>query len=134
MANNNRHEANDNTHEGNTMSTDDLNLHDELPDLGDLDLDDLEDDEPETSSYQSINNVTLLKSIPVDITVEVARKTLILDELLSLKSGDVIMLEKHEGEPVDIKINGTAFGTGEIVAKNGQYGVRLLSITKKPIQ
>ncbi|MCW8344635.1 FliM/FliN family flagellar motor switch protein [Vibrio sp. ZSDZ65] len=116
------------------MSTDDLNLHDELPDLGDLDLDDLEDDEPETSSYQSINNVTLLKSIPVDITVEVARKTLILDELLSLKSGDVIMLEKHEGEPVDIKINGTAFGTGEIVAKNGQYGVRLLSITKKPIQ
>ncbi|MCW0469562.1 hypothetical protein OH492_12820 [Vibrio chagasii] len=25
------------------------------------------------------------------------------------------MLEKHEGDPVDIKINGTAFGTGEIV-------------------
>lgn len=113
-------------------SMSDLNLHDELPDLDDLDLDDLADDIDLGADKEHVSNISLLKSIPVDITVEVARKTLILDELLNLKAGSVVMLEKHEGDPVDIKINGTAFGTGEIVSKNGQYGVRLLSIIKKP--
>ena len=119
------------------VSIEDMNLQDELPDLDDLDLDlnDL-DDEGIHSDHATApaSSVNLLKSIPVDITVEVARKTLILDELLNLKSGSVVMLEKHEGDPVDIKINGTSFGTGEIVSKNGQYGVRLLSIIKKPNQ
>ncbi len=116
------------------VSIEDMNLQDELPDLDDLDLDldDLEDEELHTSDSSPASSVNLLKSIPVDITVEVARKTLILDELLNLKSGSIVMLEKHEGDPVDIKINGTSFGTGEIVSKNGQYGVRLLSIIKKP--
>jgi flagellar motor switch protein FliN/FliY len=118
------------------VSIENMNLQDELPDLDDLDLDldDLEDEELHASDSSPASSVNLLKSIPVDITVEVARKTLILDELLNLKSGSVVMLEKHEGDPVDIKINGTSFGTGEIVSKNGQYGVRLLSIIKKPSQ
>ncbi|GMQ45784.1 FliM/FliN family flagellar motor switch protein [Vibrio sp. 10N] len=118
------------------VSIEDMNLQDELPDLDDLDLDldDLEQEEMHAADPSPANSVNLLKSIPVDITVEVARKTLILDELLNLKSGSVVMLEKHEGDPVDIKINGTSFGTGEIVSKNGQYGVRLLSIIKKPNQ
>ncbi|MFM2606833.1 FliM/FliN family flagellar motor switch protein [Vibrio chagasii] len=124
--------ANDKETHNIDSSMSDLNLHDELPDLDDLDLDDLADDIDLGADKEHVSNISLLKSIPVDITVEVARKTLILDELLNLKAGSVVMLEKHEGDPVDIKINGTAFGTGEIVSKNGQYGVRLLSIIKKP--
>ncbi|CAH6865619.1 Flagellar motor switch protein FliN [Vibrio chagasii] len=124
--------ANDKETRNIDSSMSDLNLHDELPDLDDLDLDDLADDIDLGADKEQVSNISLLKSIPVDITVEVARKTLILDELLNLKAGSVVMLEKHEGDPVDIKINGTAFGTGEIVSKNGQYGVRLLSIIKKP--
>ena len=124
--------ANDKETRNINSSMSDLNLHDELPDLDDLDLDDLADDIDLGADKEHVSNISLLKSIPVDITVEVARKTLILDELLNLKAGSVVMLEKHEGDPVDIKINGTAFGTGEIVSKNGQYGVRLLSIIKKP--
>lgn len=124
--------ANDKETRNIDSSMSDLNLHDELPDLDDLDLDNLADDIDLGADKEHVSNISLLKSIPVDITVEVARKTLILDELLNLKAGSVVMLEKHEGDPVDIKINGTAFGTGEIVSKNGQYGVRLLSIIKKP--
>ena len=124
--------ANDKETRNIDSSMSDLNLHGELPDLDDLDLDDLADDIDLGADKAHVSNISLLKSIPVDITVEVARKTLILDELLNLKAGSVVMLEKHEGDPVDIKINGTAFGTGEIVSKNGQYGVRLLSIIKKP--
>lgn len=124
--------ANDKETHNIDSSMSDSNLHDELPDLDDLDLDALTDDLDLGGDQEHMSNISLLKSIPVDITVEVARKTLILDELLNLKAGSVVMLEKHEGDPVDIKINGTAFGTGEIVSKNGQYGVRLLSIIKKP--
>ena len=124
--------ANDKETRNIDSSMSDLNLHNELPDHDDLDIDDLADDIDLGADKEHVSNISLLKSIPVDITVEVARKTLILDELLNLKAGSVVMLEKHEGDPVDIKINGTAFGTGEIVSKNGQYGVRLLSIIKKP--
>ncbi|WP_198596982.1 FliM/FliN family flagellar motor switch protein, partial [Vibrio sp. 10N.261.52.A1] len=81
--------ANDKETRNIDSSMSDLNLHDELPDLDDLDLDDLTDDIDLGADKEHVSNISLLKSIPVDITVEVARKTLILDELLNLKAGSV---------------------------------------------
>ncbi|MGR5258544.1 FliM/FliN family flagellar motor switch protein [Vibrio astriarenae] len=118
----------DQTH--NTL--DNLDLNSEIPSLDDLDLDEFEENNQASSGHSaSLDNVSLLKNIPVDITVEISRKTLILNDLLELQSGSVIMLEKHEGEPVEIKVNGTLFGTGEVISEHGQYGVRLLSVAKK---
>ncbi len=76
----------------------------------------------------SKSNISMIRDIPVEVTVEVSRRSLPLKEVMAIEPSSVIMLDKHEGEPVDIKINGVLFGTGSIIAKDGKYGVQVLSL------
>ncbi|MFV0575300.1 MAG: FliM/FliN family flagellar motor switch protein [Vibrio sp.] len=104
-------------------------LDDEL----DADLNDQLNEKANTSIQEPVeinSNMDLIKDIPVEITVEVSRKSLPLREILAFESGSTILLDKNEGEPVDIKINGVLFGTGSIVAQDGKYGVRILSMAQ----
>ncbi len=112
----------------------------DLDQLDDLDLldDDLAfDDDPITpvaaqstpqSQPQGKPSIGMIRDIPVEVTVEVSRRSLALKELMAIEPSSVIMLDKQEGEPVDIKINGVLFGTGNIIAQNGKYGVQVLSL------
>ncbi len=76
----------------------------------------------------SKSNISMLRDIPVEVTVEVSRRSLPLKEVMAIEPSSVVMLDKHEGEPVDIKINGVLFGTGSIITKDGKYGVQVLSL------
>ncbi len=112
----------------------------DLDQLDDLDLldDDLAfDDDPiapvvppsaPPSPMQNKPSIAMIRDIPVEVTVEVSRRSLALKELMAIEPSSVIMLDKHEGEPVDIKINGVLFGTGNIIAQNGKYGVQVLAL------
>lgn len=119
---------------------DELDVFDEP--LDDLDLlnDDLDFDgqnmvdELSTTPHENVlptsskSNMGLIRDIPVEVTVEVSRRRLPLKEIMSIEPTSVIMLDKQEGEPVDIKINGVLFGTGNIISKDGKYGVQVLSL------
>lgn len=76
----------------------------------------------------SKSNISMIRDIPVEVTVEVSRRSLPLKEVMAIEPSSVVMLDKHEGEPVDIKINGVLFGTGSIITKDGKYGVQVLSL------
>ncbi len=104
-------------------------------DLADLDLSEFDTDESalsvegvEETSTVSGNSLQFFKNIPVEITVEVAQKTLPLAELMDIGPNSVLMLDKHEGEPVDIKVNGKLFGQGEIVEQDNRYGVKIVHV------
>lgn len=114
----------------------------ELGKLDDLDLQgvDLGLEEPFDVSSEQVSvlnkentqptgpSMQILNSIPVNMTIEVSSKTVLAKELLSYEQGSVIILDKVVGQPVDIKVNGVLFGTGQIVDANGVYGVRLLNL------
>lgn len=114
----------------------------ELGKLDDLDLQgvDLGLEEPFDVSSEQVGvlnkentqptgpSMQILNSIPVNMTIEVSSKTVLAKELLSYEQGSVIILDKVVGQPVDIKVNGVLFGTGQIVDANGVYGVRLLNL------
>ncbi len=110
-------------------------LNDQIDDLDLLD-DDLNFDEKEMDAGlpdtlqapSSRSNLSMLRDIPVEVTVEVSRRSLSLKELMKLEPSSIIMLDKQEGEPIDIKINGVLFGTGSIITKDGKYGVQILSL------
>lgn len=66
--------------------------------------------------------------VTLQVTVEVGRARMTIQDLLQLGQGSVVELEKLAGEPLDIYVNGKAVARGEAVIVNEKFGVRLTDI------
>ncbi len=86
--------------------------------------------QPITSSggTGSASSMDLISDIPVRVTVELGKARMTVSEVLALKSGSVIALDKMAGEPVDILVNGKLIAHGEVVVIDENFGVRLTDI------
>lgn len=69
-----------------------------------------------------------LAEVEVELSVELGRHTLTLDQALSLGEQSVFELDKMVGEPVEVKLNGKPFARGEVVTVAENFGVRLTEI------
>ena len=76
-------------------------------------------------------DLNLLLDIPLEITVELGRAKIQIQELLSLGPGSTISLSRLEGEPVDILANDKLIARGEVVLQNKKYGIRITEITSR---
>ena len=83
----------------------------------------------DASPPEDIQSAELLNDIPLQIAVELARVPISAEEVVSLKVGQVIDLNKVPGEPVELSVNGKVVGRGELVEVEGHLGVRILSLT-----
>jgi flagellar motor switch protein FliN/FliY len=66
--------------------------------------------------------------IPLEITVELGRTHMVINDLLKLGQGSVIQLAKMAGETLEIRANQRLVAKGEVVEVNEKYGVRLTEI------
>jgi flagellar motor switch protein FliN/FliY len=66
--------------------------------------------------------------IPLEISVELGRTRMIINDLLQLGQGSVIELSKLAGEPLEIFVNGKLVARGEVVVVNEKFGVRVTDI------
>lgn len=73
-------------------------------------------------------NLEMLMNIPLEISVELGRRKMLLKDLLSLKKGSVVELDKEASEAFDILVNGQPIAKGEIVVQDERLGVRILEI------
>ncbi|WP_294193163.1 flagellar motor switch protein FliN [uncultured Sphingomonas sp.] len=73
-------------------------------------------------------NLRLLQDVDVKLTVEIGSTTLALRELLALSEGSVIELDRQAGEFLDVFVNGTLIGRGEVVTVGERFGVKLLEL------
>lgn len=64
--------------------------------------------------------------VPVEVTVELARFSLPLEELGRLAPGEVLLSGRAVGERVVLRAGGHAIATGELVDVEGEVGVRVL--------
>ena len=69
-----------------------------------------------------------LGEVKVKVSVELAHTRMSLDEALALGENSVVKLDRLAGEPVVVRLNGELFARGEVVAVEGNYGVRLTEI------
>jgi flagellar motor switch protein FliN/FliY len=74
------------------------------------------------------HNLEMLLDLPLEVTVELGRTRISLQELLKLDKGSVIRLGRTEGEPLDIQVNGRVVARGEVVVVNERLGVRVTEI------
>lgn len=75
-----------------------------------------------------IQNLDFILDIPLKVTVELGRTTVIIKELLQLGQGSVLELDKLAGEPLEILVNGKLVAKGEVVVVNEKFGIRLTDI------
>ncbi len=73
----------------------------------------------------------LLLDVPLEVSVELGRSRLSIQNLLALGPGSVIELDKLAGEPLDILVNGRLVARGEAVVVNDKFGVRITDIVSR---
>ncbi|QZY56761.1 flagellar motor switch phosphatase FliY [Crassaminicella profunda] len=74
-------------------------------------------------------NISLIRDVPLEITVELGRTTKKISEILEFSPGTVVELDKLVGEPLDILVNGQFMAKGEVVVIDENYGIRITDIT-----
>jgi type III secretion system YscQ/HrcQ family protein len=73
-------------------------------------------------------NVGLTADVPVHLVAVLGKKTLSIKEILSLKKGQVLELNRFPNEAVDLVANGKLMAKGELVEIDGKLGVRIIKI------
>ncbi len=73
-------------------------------------------------------DLDFILDIPLDVSAELGRSRLLINELLQLGQGSVVELNKLAGEPLEIYVNGKLVARGEAVVINEKFGIRLTDI------
>jgi len=73
-------------------------------------------------------NFRLLQDVDVKLTVEIGSTQLSLRELLALGEASVIELDRDANELLDVFVNGTLIGRGEVVTVGEKFGVRMTEL------
>ena len=73
-------------------------------------------------------NMEFLLDIPLEVTVELGRTKMLINDMLKLGQGSVIELSKLAGESLEILANQKPIARGEVVVVNDKYGVRLTEV------
>ncbi|MCS7208146.1 MAG: flagellar motor switch protein FliN [Fimbriimonadales bacterium] len=77
---------------------------------------------------QPERNIDLLLDIPLEVSVELGRVTMLVRELLEVGTGSIVELQKAAGEPVEVLVNGRLIARGEVVVVEDNFAVRITEI------
>ena len=91
-------------------------------------IENIDENELNNESHNNSRSIDFLLDVPVEISVELGRTRMVINELLQLGQGSVIELGKLAGESLDIRINNKLIARGEVVVINEKFGVRLTDI------
>jgi flagellar motor switch protein FliN/FliY len=72
--------------------------------------------------------LSTLQDVELDLRIELGRTELLIDEVLKLREGSVVSLDKLAGDPVDILVNGQLVARGEVLVLNDNFCVRVAEI------
>jgi flagellar motor switch protein FliN/FliY len=70
----------------------------------------------------------MLRDVQLDLKIELGRTHMHLEEVLRLKQGAVVTLDKLAGDPVDIYANGRLIAKGEVLVLNDNFCVRVAEL------
>jgi flagellar motor switch protein FliN len=72
--------------------------------------------------------IAALEDVELDLRIELGRTELLIEEVLQLREGTVVPLDKLAGDPVDILVNGRLIARGEVLVLNDNFCVRVAEI------
>ncbi len=93
-----------------------------LPDLGGA---------PPSTDRASLE---LLRDVELDLRIELGRTQMFLEDVLELRRGSVVPLDKLAGDPVDVYVNGRLVARGEVLVMNDSFCVRVAELVSSETQ
>jgi flagellar motor switch protein FliN/FliY len=81
-----------------------------------------------TSAANESASLDLLRDVQLDLKIELGRTQMHLEDVLRLKQGAVVALDKLAGDPVDIYANGRLIARGEVLVLNDNFCVRVAEL------
>jgi flagellar motor switch protein FliN len=72
--------------------------------------------------------IELLRDVDLDVRIELGRTQMYLEDVLKLRRGAVVPLEKLAGDPVDIFVNGRLIARGEVLVMNDNFCIRVAEL------
>jgi flagellar motor switch protein FliN/FliY len=96
-----------------------------------------EEDKAEPHAFSDLSNtpnsapkgkIEFILDIPLEITAELGRTKMVINDLLKLGQGSIIELSKPAGGNLEILANQKLVARGEVVVVNEKYGIRLTEI------
>jgi flagellar motor switch protein FliN/FliY len=83
---------------------------------------------PGAAPGRTMSGLDLLHGVEMEVTVELGRTRLTVRDLLSLRAGSVIELDRAAGSPADVLVNGRLIARGEVVVIEENFGIRITEI------
>jgi len=74
------------------------------------------------------NGIGLLCDVELDATLQFGARELSLREVLELGPGDVIELDRHVTDPVDLVVGDRIVARGEVVVAAGNFALRITEV------
>lgn len=74
------------------------------------------------------SGVELLLDVELEATLRFGCRELPLGEILDLGPGDVVQLDRHVADPVDLIVGDKIVARGEVVLVNGNFGLRVTEV------
>ncbi len=72
--------------------------------------------------------VGLLYDIELEATLQFGSREMPLREVLELGPGDVVELDRHVSEPVDLVVGDRIVARGEVVVSSGNFALRITEV------
>ena len=82
----------------------------------------------EKTEEQAARELDFILDIPLELSVELGKTKMLVNDLLQLGQGSIIELNKLAGEPLEVYINRKLIARGEVVVVNEKFGVRLTDV------
>ncbi len=82
----------------------------------------------QNGSQSELADLSLLLDVPLQVTVELGRARMTIDNFLRLAQGSVVELNRMAGEPLDIYVNNKLVARGEAVVVKEKFGVRIIDV------
>ncbi|MEW6282864.1 MAG: flagellar motor switch protein FliN [Candidatus Eremiobacterota bacterium] len=78
--------------------------------------------------FREREDLNVLYDVPFIIEAEMGRTMRTVRDVLKIGQGTVIELDRENGEPVDLMVNGRVIARGEVVEIDGNYAVRITEL------
>jgi len=82
----------------------------------------------ETPAATEAASLEMVHDVELDLKIELGRTQMYLEDVLKLRKGSVVPLDKLAGDPVDIIVNGRLIARGEVLVLNDNFCVRVAEL------
>ncbi len=91
-------------------------------------VDDVQDVLGAGEAEDPADRMELLGDVELDVSIELGRTDMVVEDVLRLGQGAVVELDKLAGDPVDVLVNGRLVARGEVLVLNDNFCIRVSEI------